>query len=575
MTDTERYETISFPDPGRGRGVRVVAEDGRSLSAETPREAIVSDLEHPPNSSLGHYELRRFLGRGGQASTYLALDTRLQRLVVLKRYHRAAAPERREAVLNEGRALARVRSRYVAPCHGVEFEGDETILVVEYIPGRSLAMLTPDDRADFGRSALWSEQVAEGLAEVHACGLLHRDIKPANIILGDDGVPRLVDFGLAAPLASAALQTVSGTPPFMAPEQARGQGERIDARTDVFGLGAVLYFLLTGMPPYPPEGKTRREILEQARQGRPVPPRAREPRVPRSLERICLKAMQPEPQNRYASATEFRQALQRGRCGHNRNVPMVLAGLAIAPVAACALWFGFRPGSPHRPSSDPSAEAGRGITARPTESAAPRVVRLAIRRFSKRGENRDTAKDQGILGEQTFRTQLDDQVTIEAELSQPAYGYLIAFQPDGRVDVCDPEDETTSPAPTLRLRYPGPSKTKEIYSLTDGTGLQAFAVVVSRQPLPSYGAWKQRHGRPPWGAGLPGEPGVVWQDDGEWTLPLMGDDPKGTRGKGATVRGAGATVAELSQWLRSLPGVDAVAVKAFTVEPAAGPLTGP
>jgi serine/threonine protein kinase len=99
----------------------------------------------------------------------------LQRLVVLKRYHGAAAPERREAVLNEGQALARVRGPYVALCHGVEFAGDETVLVVEYVPGRSLASLTAADRADFGRSARWIEQIAEGLAEVHACGLLHRD----------------------------------------------------------------------------------------------------------------------------------------------------------------------------------------------------------------------------------------------------------------------------------------------------------------------------------------------------------------------------------------------------------------
>src|SRR5208337_1539666 len=86
------------------------------------------------------------------------------------------------------------------------------------------------------------EQVASGLAEVHACCLLHRDIKPQNIILGNDGVPRLVDFGLAVPVASEALQAIAGSPPYMAPEQARGQSERVDPRTDVYGLGAVLYY---------------------------------------------------------------------------------------------------------------------------------------------------------------------------------------------------------------------------------------------------------------------------------------------------------------------------------------------
>ena len=120
----------------------------------------------------------------------LRSDRALQRLVVLKRYHGIASPGRREAVLNEGRALARVRSPFVAPCFGVKTRGDEIELVVEYVPGRPLSELTADERADTRRCARLVEQVAGGLAEVHACGLLHRDIKPHNIILGDDSVPR-------------------------------------------------------------------------------------------------------------------------------------------------------------------------------------------------------------------------------------------------------------------------------------------------------------------------------------------------------------------------------------------------
>ncbi len=197
-----------------------------------------------PASPTEGYELIRRLGEGGQATTYLARDRALNRLAVLKRYHGVASSGRSEAVLNEGRALARVRSPFVAPCYGVETRGDEIDLVVEYVPGRPLTELTADERADTGRCVRLIAQVAGGLAEVHACGLLHRDIKPQNIILGDDGVPRLVDFGLAAAVASEGLHEVAGSPPYMAPEQARGQGERIDARTDVYGLGAVLYYLL-------------------------------------------------------------------------------------------------------------------------------------------------------------------------------------------------------------------------------------------------------------------------------------------------------------------------------------------
>ena len=175
----------------------------------------------------------------------------------------------------KGGALARVRSPFVAPCFGVEIQSDETDLVVEYIPGRTLKDVTAAERADFEFCTRVVAQVAEGLAEVHACGLLHRDIKPQNIILGDDGLPRLVDFGLAVPVASDSLHGIAGSPPYMAPEQARGQGERVDVRTDVYGLGAVLYYLVTGQPPH--EGKSVEKTIELASAASIVPPRRLSP----------------------------------------------------------------------------------------------------------------------------------------------------------------------------------------------------------------------------------------------------------------------------------------------------------
>jgi tRNA A-37 threonylcarbamoyl transferase component Bud32 len=560
-------DTVSSRYNGHDRGGQAPAEDRESLPMETPSDPIVTALDNAPAKMLGHYQLLRMLGKGGQASTYLARDTSLQRVVVLKRYHSSRTPDGREAVLSEGRSLVRVRSPYVAPCHGVEFEGDETILVVEHIPGRTLAKLDAADRLQFTRSAFLIEQIAEGLAEVHACGLLHRDIKPENIILGDDGRPRLVDFGLAAPFASASLQSISGSPPYMAPEQALGKGERIDGRTDIFGLGAVLYFLLTGGPPH--QGKTRGEVLASAVECRPERPRAKEPRVPRSLERICLKAMQADPFNRYASAIEFKRALQRLRRRRGRHVPIAVAALAVALAGACALWIWHGFSNPRSSTAD--AEAVPGPAARPSGPAEPKVVRLSIHRRPKRDENRDAAEGQGVLGEQTFTARLDDQLTIDAELSEPAYGFLIALQADGVVAVCDPKEDATAPVLSRSLGYPGPSNPDEIYGLTEGTGLQAFAVVVSHQPLPSFREWTRRHGRPPWRAGLPGDPGVVWVDDGQWPLPLTADDPKGLRGKGVKVRGGGAAVGELRKWLSSVPGVDAVAVEAFSVEPGAMP----
>ena len=118
-------------------------------------------------------------------------------------------------------------------------------------------------------------------------------MKPSNILIGDDGLPKLIDLGLVSPLASDALRQISGTFPYMSPEQARGQVERIDARSDVFGLGAVLYELLTGRPPY--RGRDLDDVWDQAREGRVAAPREFKRSISRSLERVCMKALAADP----------------------------------------------------------------------------------------------------------------------------------------------------------------------------------------------------------------------------------------------------------------------------------------
>jgi hypothetical protein len=129
------------------------------------------------------------------------------------------------------------------------------------------------------------------------------------VILHDDGAPRLVDFGLAAPLGSGCLRELCGTPGFMAPEQTRGEGERIDFRTDIFGLGGVLYALLTGQAPHP--GSTWNEVLERAKKAEITPPRQLEPTIPTPVEAVCLKALAAAPENRYTTALEFAAALRQ------------------------------------------------------------------------------------------------------------------------------------------------------------------------------------------------------------------------------------------------------------------------
>jgi serine/threonine protein kinase len=537
------------------------ATESLSTAAEQDSKRATAACGVPDVATrIGKYRIIRPLGTGGQATALLAFDPDLRRHVVLKQFHAMLAPGGEQATLREGQALARVHSPYVARCLGVERVGRAVYLVIEYIAGDNLAGHQGRSPLGYAAAAELIGRLAEGLAAVHACGLLHRDIKPSNILIGDDGVPRVVDFGLAAPLASTALSGISGTLPYMAPEQARGQPERIDPRTDVFGLGAVLYELLTGRPPY--RGRTSEEILRQAEQCRYEPPRRIKAGVPLGLERICLKAMAAAPEQRYASASELRRALRRYL---QWRMVRPVAVVAVAMLLVLALVWGSRKrATPAIPSA--SAIGSTSIASKQT-SQSPRILSLEIM-YLPRGDDkgRYDARHIGILGDQSFSARLNDDITVRAELSEPAYSYLVAFRPDGVVELCDPEDEETAPTKTDHPQYPSPSKSKDVYRLSEGAGLHAFALIVSRTPLPPFREWQRRHGKAPWGMGSDADPGIVWRHDGRWLVPLTAQGRDGLRAKGQEARGGGSAVAKLAIWLRGLPGVDDVIVEAFAVE---------
>ena len=531
---------------------------------QTTAPVVPSRNGHAGPERVGKYQVVNLLGSGGQARTYLAFDPDLKRQVVLKLYRKAQTLDQQERVLKEGRALARVQSPYLARCFSAERDADRVYLVIEYVPSRTLAAILQDRVLGIGEAVRLVEHVAEGLKAVHASGLLHRDLKPSNILIGDDGMPRLIDFGLAAPLASDELHGVSGTLSYMAPEQARGQGERVDARTDVFGLGAVLYELITGRPPY--RDPDPQKLVELARRGEVTPPRQVKRSIPRPLERVCLKALAADPAKRFGSAEELRRALRL-----YRQRPLWIAGAGVA--AACVLGIipvAKRLAPPAGSDSAVSSNTSQGPVALPSIAVVEpvRIVRFAIEHLAGRGGHEFEV---GKLGEQSFAVRQGDDVTIEAELSEPAYCYLIAFRPDGVDEVFQPENPETPPRKTRSTSYPPESKPDLVYRLAEGTGLHAFALVVSRAPLPPYREWKARRGPPPWQKGLSAAPGVVWWYDGRRLSALTGADLKGQRGQGATVRGGGAAVAELAAWLKAGPGVDAVAIKAFPVWPALGP----
>ena len=352
-----------------------------------PSSVSVAHGEPNPGSAepihVGKYQIvRRFSELSGQAAAYLAFDPDLERHVVLKRYH--GGPHGPSGEAEEGRVLAKVVSPYVARCHGIERIDGEAYLVVEYVPGRNLAEVRRDGPLDLAQIVRILAQLAEGVAAVHARGLIHRDIKPANVILHDDGTPRLVDFGQTAHLGGSRLRARSGSPPYMAPEQARGEWDRIDFRTDVFGLGGVLYKLLTDHAPH--AGSTLNEVLEHAKKADVTPPRQLDPTIPAPVEAVCLKALAAAPENRYTTALEFAAALRQAieptpvapptPAGIPAWVRWGLLGLVVAcGLLALADWFSaatfpyLRTGCGSAPGRD-RGEALQGAGRRPTRRTA-------------------------------------------------------------------------------------------------------------------------------------------------------------------------------------------------------------
>jgi WD40 repeat protein len=261
------------------------------------------------------YETVAQLARGGMSVVYKARQVGLQRLVALKMMP-AAAPVDAEQLArfrSEAEAVARLEHPNIVQIHEVgELDGCP-YFSLEYVGGGSLADKFAATPVPARQAALLVEPLAQAVHYAHQQGVIHRDLKPANVLLTADGMPKITDFGLAKQLDGDLGQTRSGallgTPPYMAPEQAEGKTRQIGPATDVYGLGAILYELLTGRPPF--RGATALETVEQVRFTEPVSPGRLVPKLPRDLETICLKCLRKEPHQRYPSAGALADDLRR------------------------------------------------------------------------------------------------------------------------------------------------------------------------------------------------------------------------------------------------------------------------
>jgi DNA-binding SARP family transcriptional activator len=294
-------------------------EDGRSAEPKGKEGPSLALAAVPP--LVAGYEMLSELGRGGMGVVYKARHTRLDRVVALKmlRAGDQAGPGELARFRSEAALQARVQHPHIVQIFEVGEVDGRPYFAQEFVEGPSLDKKIAGAPQPARSAAQLVETLARAMHHAHQKGLVHRDLKPANVLLTVDGMPKVGDFGLAKRLEADAGQTqtgtVMGTASYMAPEQAWGRIQAIGPATDVYALGAILYELLTGRPPF--LGPTAPDTVLQVRSQEPVPVRRVQPNVPKDLETICLTCLQKEPAKRYASAAALADDLQRFRYGES------------------------------------------------------------------------------------------------------------------------------------------------------------------------------------------------------------------------------------------------------------------
>jgi len=276
---------------------------------------LLSAPSHPEMlGRIGRYEVERLIGSGGMGIVFKAFDTELNRPVAVKVLapHLAGSGAARQRFAREARAAAAVVHEHVVAIHNVETEGASPFLVMQFVAGESLQQrLDREGPLELCEVLRIATQTASGLAAAHAQGLVHRDVKPPNILL-EQGIERtlLTDFGLARTNDDASLTHTGyhpGTPQYMSPEQARG--DSVDARSDLFSLGSVIYTMCTGHSPF--RAETTYGILRRITDNAPRSMREVNSKVPEWLDRIVFKLLAKSPDDRYASAEEVRSVLEQ------------------------------------------------------------------------------------------------------------------------------------------------------------------------------------------------------------------------------------------------------------------------
>jgi len=291
-----------------------------------------------PGSRLGPYEIRSHLGSGAMGEVYLARDSRLGRDVAVKVLpaDRLTDVDRRRRFVQEARAASALNHPGIVTIHEIDTAEGIDFIVMEYVAGQPLAALIPSHGMRLTDVLALAIPMAEALSRAHAAGIVHRDLKPANVMVGREGVVKILDFGLAKLVSpdgdvderdtttmdavgepASRAGRIAGTPAYMSPEQATGA--KVDARSDVFSFGALLYEMVTGRRPF--VGATTEETLAAVARDPPRAPSALVTGLPHDFEKLILRCLQKDPDRRFQSMLDVKvdPAAERERLSKERT----------------------------------------------------------------------------------------------------------------------------------------------------------------------------------------------------------------------------------------------------------------
>ncbi len=314
LGQVETPETVPLETPSDTNPSEVDFDaQGATIHYTESQQATVGDSE--VLYKVGEYELLQELGRGGMGVVFKAQQVKLNRTVAVKMIlsGRMASEAELQRFYSEARSVAQLRHPNIVSIYDVqEFEGHH-YFSMDFIEGCTLEDIAEKSALTENQIARYVNLIAEAVEYAHQNGILHRDLKPANVLVDADDQPHVTDFGLAKQLEEDSgitiAGTILGTPSFMSPEQAKGLNDQLGPACDIYALGAMLYVLITGKPPF--RGKTSAETISMVINEEPWPVRSRKPSTSRALATICEKCLRKNPDERYQSAQEVAVELER------------------------------------------------------------------------------------------------------------------------------------------------------------------------------------------------------------------------------------------------------------------------